>query len=241
MSSRWPKELSRKLAHFKHFRQFLGAGLDLVFPQKCILCKRIGEDAIHKGLCPSCRAEIFQPCFVPYAGPDHSTLSAIAAGRFQGPLRELIVNVKFKADPFPLPSLHRLLDQLYDLHKSRIPFDCVTTVPAQKERLSDRGVDLPALLARKFARRLRRSFEPGLILRTKATTSQTEKSRKARFENLLTAFRANRTCERRSILVVDDVITTGATASTISKELLRSGAKTVSWMTLAYTPLSNKT
>ncbi|HLG19596.1 MAG TPA: phosphoribosyltransferase family protein [Bdellovibrionota bacterium] len=172
-------------------------------------------------------------------GAEVERARAIAAGFYEGPLRDLVLRVKFHADPRPLPLLKDFLRRASDQLVRTLP-TTIIAVPADRRRLRKRGVDLPALLAKDLALHLRVPFERNIVRKVRATSAQTSLDQKERRGNLEGAFEVVADPAEQNILVVDDVFTTGATAGVVTELLLCSGAHAVIWATLARTPLSLK-
>jgi ComF family protein len=105
-------------------------------------------------------------------------------------------------------------------------------VPLHRVRLRERGFNQSALVAREIARGLGVPLGPALV-RTRATRSQTVLSREERAKNVAGAFRAESACAGRRVLLVDDVVTTGATFRAAAGALLTSGALSVSCLAIA--------
>jgi ComF family protein len=150
-------------------------------------------------------------------------------GAYEGTLRRLIHLFKYSG-------MRRLARPLGDLLAAALPrhqrFDAVTAVPLHWRRRWQRGFNQAELLGKAIARRrgipllkvLRRSF---------ATRAQAGLSNTQRRENVAGAFRARRRVAGLRILLVDDVMTTSATAGACARALKRAGAKSVSLLTLA--------
>ncbi|HWB98813.1 MAG TPA: ComF family protein [Bryobacteraceae bacterium] len=113
-------------------------------------------------------------------------------------------------------------------------FDVVAPVPLHWRRRWRRGFNQSELLAREIARRWSVPVE-NLARRSRATLTQAGLSNAARRENVSRAFAVPRPrgVEGRRILLVDDVMTTGATASACALALKRAGARSVNLLTLA--------
>lgn len=115
--------------------------------------------------------------------------------------------------------------------------DVVVPVPLHRWRLWWRRYNQAMELARGVAATHRRPLEPDLLSRVKRTSPQVGLSRNQRGENLQGAFRvaeaARPRLKGRRVLLVDDVLTTGATANAASRALLRGGAAAVDVLTFA--------
>jgi ComF family protein len=115
--------------------------------------------------------------------------------------------------------------------------DCLAHVPVHADRARDRGYDQAELLARVAARHLGLTHEP-MLERTRATTAQFELGRDRRADNVAGAFRlrdarASVDLRDRWVVLVDDVVTTGATLAACARVVLDAGALGVSALTVA--------
>jgi ComF family protein len=149
--------------------------------------------------------------------------------------RELILKFKH-ADRTDLAGLfaswigraaHDLLDEA----------DAVAPVPAYPLRLLARRYNQAAEIARPLARRRGLAYLPDVLVRKRAGESQAGKSAKGRKRSVIGAYAPAKGAEKRiagrRILLIDDVLTTGATAEACAKALLRAGAARVDVATVA--------
>ncbi len=200
---------------------------------RCRLCQAAPAGAADPRLrCPSCRRR---------GGPLRACLGAAP---FAGEVAEWIRRFKY-----PRPGLAGLdaaaeavagaliLDAAHTL-AGPAP-DAVVPVPLHPARLRVRGFHPAASLARALARHRGVRFAPDALERVRDTPSQTGLDRAARRRNVAGAFRAaagGRGRPGRRLWLVDDVVTTGATASEAARVLRRAGAREVVALAAARTP-----
>jgi competence protein ComFC len=152
----------------------------------------------------------------------------ITYGIYEGALAEALHQFKFyglKRLAKPLGNL--LLD--IDLPKT----DGIIPVPLSIKGLRDRGFNQSLLLARIIAKEMKIPLLMDVLSKKKETLPQIGLSSKERLSNLKGSFEAREDIDGRRLLLVDDVITTGATVTECSKELLRAGAEDVAVVALA--------
>lgn len=117
--------------------------------------------------------------------------------------------------------------------------DMIVPVPLHASRLIKRRFNQSTLLARKLANLVPARFEPDVLIRHRATASQGEQSAKGRRRNVQGAFRVPEnhvaTLKNKHIVLVDDVMTTGATLNACARTLKRAGASYIDVVTLART------
>lgn len=114
-------------------------------------------------------------------------------------------------------------------------YDLVIPVPLHPSRLRWRGFNQAALLAAPVARRLGCKLDVGSLIRVVPTTPQTAKDIQTRRRNVRNAFAVKRPARiaNRRVLLIDDVMTTGATANECARALRAAGARSVDVLTLA--------
>lgn len=195
--------------------------LDLLYPPKCPFCGAL----LEKGelLCPSCQEDL--PWLVGEAGERELELTSgcVSALRYEGKVRNAIRGYKFGGRPSRGKTFGALLAQAVRGHDRTA--DIITWPSLSPKRLRHRGYDQGELLARAAGERL------GIpVVRTLEKSHRPAQSgledKQAREANLLGAYRAVNTdvFAGKTLLLVDDVVTTGATLTECAKTLRLAGA-----------------
>lgn len=207
-------------------RSLLESLLQLLFPDRCAGCRQLGAL-----FCPACQARL-----APYT-PDSRALPASLAQihiaySFQSPLREAIHQLKYRKARRIAQPLGALLAQ----HIAAQPhtFDAVASIPLHANRQATRGFNQAEVLAREVARALDLPLIDGPLVRLRDTAQQAQQANaKARAENMRGAFGWHGAPPPRTILLVDDVYTTGATMNACAEALCAAGADAVHGLALA--------
>ncbi len=199
--------------------------LNLFFPPKCILCGGLLEKD-ETDLCHSCRIDS------PECYRDRRKFSFLdswaAIWYYEGNIRRSLLRYKFhRARHYAVPYGRLLAMRLQEAHPEG--FDCLTWVPVSPLRKFTRGYDQVELLAKAVGNEL--GMEPVRLLRkVRHNAPQSRISDRAkRRANVLAVYRLEKDTDvaGKRILLLDDIITSGATAGECARVLLTAGAKEV--------------
>jgi ComF family protein len=207
----------------------------LLSPARCAACDE--PVARPASFCPPCARSALRPA----PGPTRE----IAAFVYGGPVARAIARLKYERRPDLGLPLGDLLFRAIERRRSDVEGRdrcairgegrIVIPVPLHPSRLAERGYNQSMLLGHRVARQLGAPFWPLALRRTRATEAQATLDRPRRIANVLRAFevrRPERLCGR-SILLVDDVRTTGATLDACRSALHEAGATDVVWAVVA--------
>lgn len=229
----------------------LARAIDVMMPPQCAACAAPLER--NAALCPACWARIDfigEPLCarlgLPFAydmGPGALSAAALACEEpydrvrsvafYRGPARDLVMGLKFSGRVSLAPMMAAWMARAgAELARDA---DLVAAVPMHWLRLARRRHNQAALLARHIAAAASLDFVPDLLARRRRTRPQTGLSASARARNLTGAIAPARPriASGAAVLLVDDVFTTGATASACARVLKRAGAARVDVLTFA--------
>lgn len=182
----------------------------------------VAADAIQP-LCRLCRQEFFAfQCARSYAIYDDALSSAIVLLKYEG--------VKRLGEWFA-----SRLAEMVERDPTAWQVDLVVPVPLHPERLRERGYNQAELIARPLAKRLGLKFGSYLLMRTRPRPAQLVLSRTERWTSVRGAYatREGARVDNLRVLLIDDVLTTGATLDSCSRALKKAGAKAVVGLTVA--------
>ena len=189
-----------------------------LLPQRCPGC-----GLQRHGACPYCRALLVE------SAPGQAPSGIVALRRYDDLVRDLITGLKYRRNPNVVHWFVGIADEVRDRFG---PLDVITWAPTSRRRRRSRGFDQAELIACGLARRWDIPARPLLV--REAGPAQTGLDRRQRLGG--PTFRARRLGQRAHVLVVDDVVTTGATLRAAMQALESAGAARVSALALAATP-----
>jgi len=201
--------------------------VDMLAPPRCAACEEELEPG-EEGFCVVC-----EPLLEPLAGAEatHAVL------RFGGPLASAMRRFKYGGRAELARPLAVVMAERARAHCAGL--DAIVPVPLHGARLRARGFDQASLLAGELARIVGVPRRLDLLTRVRATPTQAALDRAARLVNVEGAFEASPRARGLRVLVLDDVRTTGATASAACRALLAAGALRAHSLALALSDVAS--
>ncbi|HHN46758.1 MAG TPA: ComF family protein [Planctomycetes bacterium] len=248
---------SGALCRVRAFGQEIASGtLDLLFPPACTYCGSCGAIDPSSTLCPLCLAaeEVFSAedrlcprCALPLTIDDIHTepacrrcenvvfrfRGAASAGRYEGRLRALIRAYKYEARLHVKGHLAELLSRAYGTSNFFEKAEAAAPVPPARSRTREKGYDPVGELARAFAESEGLALLGGAISRVRDTRPLAGLSARERRSETLGAFAPAAKLDGQNVILVDDIMTTGATLDDAARALIAAGAGRVYALTVA--------
>jgi ComF family protein len=223
---------------------YIKAFIDLIYPEVCLACEEALENKAVP-LCLHCQYEL--PVTQQHLHPENTT-----AQRFWGriPLKSAFSYLYFVQGGKVQTILHHLkyknnqeigelLGQFFgnDLKKAGLAteFNLIVPIPLHPTKLHKRGYNQVDCIAKGMAASMEIAWQADAIMRTRANATQTKQNRMERLENVTRLFEVKNEedIKDKNILLLDDVITTGATIEAAAEVLLAAGCKSLSVAALA--------
>lgn len=203
--------------------QDICAGCDAELPRIACSCRQCGIPLEHDSLCGDCliAAPAFSRCIAPL--------------RYEAPISHLVGSFKYQSNF----NHGRILSQLLIERLQRedlTSIDALIPVPLHWWRRWQRGFNQTEIIADEVSRALDLPMQTRWLRKIRSGTPQQDLDADARQRNLRDAFVCTRNLAGLHIAVIDDVVTTGATANAIAATLRKRGAACVQIWALARTP-----
>lgn len=192
-----------------------------------VTCPVCGRETVRPEICLECKA---QP-------PRYER--AVSALVYEDGGQKLVTNFKNGSAYLKDYFADILCEKLKDFPET----DCIVYVPMTKKAKRKRGYNQTYLLAKELSARTAIPLLKNALIKTKETSAQKGLSRKERAENLKGAFKVadRKSVKGKIVLLVDDILTTGATADELARIMLSAGAKKVYLATVASVGYKNPT
>jgi len=236
-------------------RLWLTSLLDLLYPRACEGCGGRLTDQDGRFLCLDClsQTQIIQPPFCSICGQpisgfidfdyvchrcsdspafyDHARSCAL----YDGVIRDLLLNYKYYNGLWMVPDFLMLLSACLETHYDLRHLDGFIAVPLFHTKKRERGYNQAALLAQALSRAYKKPFFNHFLKKNRRTKTQTKLTPAKRKSNVEDAFEVKRGTwlEERRLVLIDDVMTTGATVNECARVLKGAGATKIDVLTVA--------
>ena len=231
--------------------QWINSTLAIAYPERCQLCEQHFAAASQGYVCRTCQKLLrrTKPPWCPQCGlpvdssqPSNSAClncreanwqfhQARSVFTAQGPIREIIHRYKYDQHEFFEPFLRQCCRQGVTLTPTT--YAALIPIPLHPTKERERGFNQANRLAEFFGELFELPIKTNLLKRVRFTETQTHLPRTQRLRNVKGSFHCPTGISRNRFLLVDDVMTTGATASAAAHALRKSGARQVDVLTLA--------
>ena len=228
--------------------------ISFFFPITCSICKTDLDGASQDRICGACRSKLpliqgFVCLKCGYPLPDGGRLCPVCRKKkkhfafdgmrsvyhYDGDFRNLILSFKYSSRFFLAKEFGRDLAAAYDEHDFFKSCDFIVPIPLNILRRFKRGYNQAELLAYELSKIVQKPLLKNVLLRKKITKAQFRLSKKEREKNIRGSFyvKENPLIKKKSILLIDDIATTGSTVSECANALKKAGVKEVFVLTLA--------
>lgn len=238
-------------------RRLINGLVDIVYPKTCLACKdKIKTSSLNGLICTQCWGSIKRnlPPFCHSCGRQLEKNNfcknicpvcqktklhfdrAYSPCIYTGVIKELIHEFKYKNKDYLGPVLSKPMIEFIKEYNLPIDFlDFIIPVPLHKTKLREREFNQAEILSKHIAEEFKKDVLTDILVRHRNTKTQTELELKERFTNVKGSFAVTKDAgiKGKSLLLVDDVLTTGATSSEAALSLKNAGANIVFVLTLA--------
>lgn len=238
--------------------KIIAALKNLIFPRdiKCLVCDTELSQNTHYSLCDKClqalpynNGKTCLKCGAPIHSMAKHCLNCknhsfkftrcYAPLKYNGLATKLIKDLKYNNKKYYSQTLGNLIVSSYI--ENNLNCDIVIPVPLHAKRQQARGFNQAELLCTMLQEKLTLFVDTKSVVRLKNTLTQTHLKKSEREQNVKDAFKVldKNAVKGKTVLIVDDVYTTGSTLNELSKVLLKSGAQKVYCITLAHAEIEN--
>ena len=220
--------------------------LDFVFPPLCLGCGTFNDD--YPGVCKSCLKKIDTyehpiclNCFETLPGAQNcpvcqeKSVPLFAYGNYASPIQDIIIQFKFRGITTPAALFAPLLYEQFQKQLQSLKTGMLIPVPLYPSREKRRGYNQAALFAEQLAQLLDLPVRKDILFRVEKRKPQAKLKLERRAENIKGAFAVAEEAENgERVILVDDVVTSGATAKEAKRELEKAGYRVCAVVAIAH-------
>lgn len=213
----------------------LEAIFDLIFPPKCIFCGKLLGYGVKVCICNECSCKIsYLKCRIKGVKKSDFFDDIICTCEYTGIIKEALIKYKFYNRPSFARSFAWLIYSVM-MEMGYDTIDFIIAVPLHRTREHNRGYNQAYLIAKQLGSLLGIKVVNKLLIRTKSTNSQSLLGRNERLHNVRDAFAVTNSAmvTGKSVLIVDDVFTTGSTINECCKVLKQAGTNSITAVVVA--------
>jgi competence protein ComFC len=206
--------------------------INMIYPPKCIFCRKLLSHDVVLHICDACNKKLpylENPIIRTWQEEDHYCAGALSVFEYSGMVKESLIRFKFYSKPAYYRTYARLiayrLGKIVDISS----FDMVMSVPLHKHKEFTRGYNQAYLISKAIGSITGLKECSRALKRERYTEAQSLLDRHKRNQNVKGAFSVTMPdkVKEKSILLVDDILTTGSTIEECSRVLKQAGAKRV--------------
>ncbi len=220
--------------------------IEFIFPHLCLGCGAYSEN--EKVVCDACEKNI-ELIQLPYCLRCFSsisedircftckddTLPLLSYADYTGPMREIIIQYKFKGITSPSQIFAERIYKMYSELLHETDADFLVPIPLHRSREAERGYNQASIFATEISKHLNVPLNEDIITRIKKRKHQAKLAIADREKNIQSVFHVEEITEDEiNCIVVDDVVTTGSTVVEATKVLEESGYKVVAVVSIAH-------
>ena len=233
-------------------KDFFETASSIIFPVECETCKAVLSPLPPLGVCARCESEI-KILRAPHCATCGRTLAndgpkcaecynesfhfdrAFACALYEGKMKELLHAYKFGRRKYLKNFFLKIMSQFVHAYVKTEHFDAVAAVPIDPKKKRERGFNQSELLSKKLAARLKLPHASRGLSRTRSSSPQSLLSKQDRKQNVQGCFlvKAKESFREKRVLLIDDILTTGQTASECARILKEAGARSVTLLACA--------
>ena len=232
-------------------KRIFGYMLDAIYPRRCVVCGEI-SDSPHTNLCVGCKDKLeyvrepfclkcgkpltdeAKPVCDDCLGREHEYIEGRAAFLYNDGMKNAIYGLKYNNRREYGAYLGEKTAEYLSRKITSWNADALIPVPIHKSRLQKRGYNQALIIAKAIGKKLQIPVMDGLVVRNKKTKVQKELTAAEREKNLENAFKMRiNDVKLNTVIVVDDIYTTGSTIDAMARCLHRAGVRNVYYITVS--------